>query len=95
MIGRDLLHCRQRDRVIGRSGIDDLDRHAMIVVLSTVSIVPWSRLTGDLYQHSHHHRLQCRDQAEVARSSLETDRVAAMVDLPLADLDPEMYRSVH
>lgn len=58
----------------------------MVVVLSVLSLLCHGpRLKGDLYQHSHHHRLQCRDQAEVARSSLKTDRVAAMVDPLVAD----------
>lgn len=58
----------------------------MTVVLSLLSLLcHGSRLKDDLYQHSHHHRLQCRDQAEVVRSSLKTDRVAEVVDPPLAD----------
>lgn len=58
----------------------------MVVFLSVLSLLCHGpRLKGDLNQHSHHHRLQCRDQAEVARSSLKTDRVAAVVDPPLAN----------
>lgn len=58
----------------------------MAVVFSVLSLLCYgSRLKEDLYQHSHHHRLQCRDQAEAVRPSLKTDRVAAEGDPPLAD----------
>lgn len=50
----------------------------MIVGLSVLLslLCHGSRLIGDLYQHSHHHHLQCRDRAQVARS----DRVAAVLE---------------